>query len=205
MQDQRKVLVLHWHRFKILAVVFMCSLVLEFCWVSTVWIRRLSNRNEGPFLYTFLRYYNEFAFLLFFPTSVWLIEAKGPKTSVILAMVLAASGMWLLTLSTNFTAPGEILVGSAQPFIINTFTKWSASWFGPKGRSISTMFLLISVFLPLAYSDIDINSVQPLLKPLSIVTTLLIFVSAALLKDRPLFPPTLSEEEKRIEPTLAPS
>lgn len=89
--------------------------------------------------------------------------------------------------------------------MINTFTKWSAAWFGPKGRSIATMFLLISIFMPLAFTDMGITNVEEIVRPLAIIATITIFIAAAFLKDRPLYPPTLSEEEKRIEPTLSPS
>lgn len=151
---------LHWHRFKILAVVGLCSVALEFSWLTTVWIRRMSNRKEGRFIYSFLMYFNELAFLLLFPLSVWLIEKKGPKASVVVGMILTAIGMWMMAVTNNSVAVGEILIGCAQPFVINTFTKWSAAWFGPKGRSIATMFLLVSIFLPLAFTDVGITSVE---------------------------------------------
>lgn len=83
-----------------------------------------------------------------------MIERMGIRVSVTFGMLLGTIGMWGMYI-WNAESFGSIMVGSAQPFVINTFTKLSASWFGPKGRPIATMFLLISLFLPLAFSEYE--------------------------------------------------
>jgi hypothetical protein len=118
-------------------------------------------------------------------------------------MVLTSVGTWLIT-SESLSFFGCILVGSAFPFVQNTLTKWSGSWFGPKGRAIALMCMIISMLVRLVVRDYSYDWVSPYLNPLSIASTISIFLALTILKDKPLLPPTLSEEERRIEPALSP-
>lgn len=42
----------------------------------------------------------------------------------------------------------SVLVGTAMPFILNSLTKMSATWFGPKGRNVATMIILLCFYAP---------------------------------------------------------
>ena len=173
-------LVLHWKRFLMLMVYFTCSIVFEFCWLSTVWTRRQYDRTENKYAYTVFRYFNELAFVLMYPLSSWVIERHGYRMGVCVAMILASVGTWGMYLQHAETW-GSIWVGLGQPFIVNGFTKLSSAWFGPKGRPVATMFLLISVFFPLIFSEYETTKLIDVLLPLSILSTALIPLSLILL------------------------
>ncbi len=107
-----------------------------------MWARRfeIEARDEGGFYYTFFRYYNELALCILFPPAVLFIERFGINKSVVLSLLIASIGM--------FFSVGELysiaafIIGSALPILINITTAVSARWFGPKGRALSTMFLI---------------------------------------------------------------
>lgn len=66
-------------------------------------------------------------------------------------MVLTTIGLWLAFL--ELPTLGIVVNALGLPFIVNTMTKVSATWFGPKGRNIATTVLLIGYFLPQALEE----------------------------------------------------
>ena len=81
-----------------------------------------------------------------FVPATYLIEVHGVRKSVFFGSALTTLGLWcnyvkLLTL-------GGVFVGIGMPFIFMTSTKVSAMWFGPKGRNITTTFIILAYFIP---------------------------------------------------------
>jgi len=78
--------------------------------------------------------------LLYIP-SAYLIETRGIKFSVTLGIALTAIGLWLNY--GGLASLGIVPAGMGMPFVLNTFTKAPAIWYGPRGRLFVTgLFLL---------------------------------------------------------------
>jgi membrane-bound metal-dependent hydrolase YbcI (DUF457 family) len=85
---------------------------------------------------------------MYFP-STYIIETYGIRPSICLGTALTTIGMWLSCIQNDtWIDIAAVFVGVAMPFILNTLTKMSATWFGPRGRNISTMLVLICFYAP---------------------------------------------------------
>ena len=102
-------------------------------------------KESGAFYYSFFHYFYALCFFVMYIPVAFLIEFHGVKKSVTLGMILTAFGLWLAV--SSLLTLGSIFIGLGMPFIINTTTKVSASWFGPKGRNVSTALLILAFFL----------------------------------------------------------
>ena len=78
--------------------------------------------------------------------ATWAIEVYGVNRAITIGMSLCSFGMWV-TVNDYYTF-GSIFIALGQPFIINSVTKVSASWYGPKGRTFASMILILAMQLP---------------------------------------------------------
>jgi hypothetical protein len=99
------------------------------------------------------------SFLLLFIPVAYALEKYGIRICITCAMISTTIGLWLCyareyinkdNLAGGLVMEGaaSILVGVAMPFILNSLTKMSATWFGPKGRNIATMVILLCFYAP---------------------------------------------------------
>ena len=76
------------------------------------------------------------------PFSMWVIETKGIRYTLILAVVIQATGLWLracINYHFMYCVAGQTIISLGQPLIMNMCTKLSAQWFPKKERVVSTM------------------------------------------------------------------
>jgi hypothetical protein len=102
--------------------------------------------SGNHFYFYFFNYFFMLSFGLMFIPATYLIEMKGIKYSVFLGMCLTTVGLWLN--EAGLMTPGHFFNGLGMPFIFFTATKVSAMWFGPKGRNLTTSFLILGYFIP---------------------------------------------------------
>lgn len=130
-----------------------------------------------------------------FVPATYLIEIKGIKHSVFLGMCLTTLGLWCNYL--KLLTIGGVFVGLGMPFIFFTVTKVSAMWFGPKGRNITTAFLILAYFIPQTIEEfMDEKTAEfdiELAIAASVLTPVMWFIATT-----PQFSPTMGEEEKFI-------
>ena len=90
----------------------------------------------------FLSYVFMIVYLPFNFVSIWIIEKKGVRVSVLTAVFMQAVGMWLrvfIKTSFAYVIAGQTLIAIAQPLLYNLPAKISGVWFPQKERLLSTM------------------------------------------------------------------
>ena len=73
---------------------------------------------------------------------MWVIENKGIRFALILAVLIQALGLWIrafINYHFMYCVVGQTIISLAQPLIMNMCTKFSANWFPKKERVVSTM------------------------------------------------------------------
>ena len=84
-----------------------------------------------------------FAFCAAAPLTMLVLKKHGAKASIAVSSVLILAGNWIRyggTRSRNFGTVmfGQILIGLAQPFVLNAPTAYSNEWFSEQGRVSAT-------------------------------------------------------------------
>jgi hypothetical protein len=103
-------------------------------------------REMGNFYWSFFYYFYRFSIAVLYIPSSYVIETYGLNPAISFSMLLTTAGLWLAYI--NVPTIGCIFVGIGTPFALNTVTKLSGSWYGPKGRNIATMVMLIGYYGP---------------------------------------------------------
>lgn len=114
--------------------------------ISTARKNDESIKYGNHFYYYFFNYFYLLSFGIMFVPATYLIEVHGIKKSVFLGSCLTTVGLWLNYV--KLYTLGGVLVAFGMPFIYMTSTKVSAMWFGPKGRNITTTFIILAYFIP---------------------------------------------------------
>lgn len=189
-------LILDARRHLVLMIVFLATVITELAWFANLWGRRYEEdaRDEGGFFYNLFRYYNRGAFVLMYIPCSYLVERFGIRASLTTGMVLTAFGLWM-TLAKTYTF-GCFLIASGAPFIVNLSTLVSGSWYGPRGRTIGTMILLVGLQLPRVVSDFLGKDLRDFTLILAILSTSFLVCTMFLVWDLPELPPTMSEDER---------
>lgn len=134
--------------------------------------------------------------ILYLP-SAYAIEMFGLNLTIAISMIFTTFGLWIAHLDQPTI--GSVFVGIATPFLLNTTTKVSGCWFGPKGRNVATMFMLIGFFGPQSIEEFfDKDELSKGLFPLACICSALTPLCYLLIYDKPDFSPTMSEEEKLV-------
>lgn len=146
--DPRKALYLDDQRFQPLLLVFLATFVnvLGDNVISTARKNDESIKYGSHFYYYFFNYLYLLMFGVMFIPATYLIEVHGIKKSVFLGSCLTTVGLWVNYV--RLYTLGGVLVAIGMPFIYLTTTKVSAMWFGPKGRNITTTFVILAYFIP---------------------------------------------------------
>jgi hypothetical protein len=132
-------------RFLMLAILSLAQVTNAAAWVNFSAVSDLLQVSyaEATFFwvtYLSMVFYVTYVFLS--AVAVALIEAKGIRYALIVAVVLQALGFWLRTLLNYhfmFCVLGQTIISLGQPMIINMCSTLSANWFPQKERVVSTM------------------------------------------------------------------
>ena len=135
-------------RHLVLLVVFFATVISELAWLTNIWGKRVETdaRDKGAFFYNIFRYFNLLSWFIMYLPATWAIEVYGVNRAITIGMSLCSFGMWV-TVNDYYTF-GSIFIALGHPFIINSVTKVSASWYGPKGRTFASMILILARLLP---------------------------------------------------------
>ena len=146
--DPRKALYLDEQRFQPFLLVFLAVITNAMGENVIARNRKLDPTiiNGNHFYFYFFNYFYLLCFGLFFIPATYMIEMKGMKQSIFFGMVMTTFAVWLNVWELETVA--SILIGVGMPFIELTITKLSATWFGPKGRNITSTFLIIGFLIP---------------------------------------------------------
>lgn len=195
--DPRKALYLDDQRFQPLLLVFLATFinVLGDNVISTARKNDESIMTGNHFYYYFFNYFYLLAFGLMFVPATYVIEVHGIRKSVFFGSIMTTIGLWCNYL--RLLTFGGVLVGIGMPFIFFTTTKLSAQWFGPKGRNITTTFIIIAYFIPQTIEEFMDEDTAKFDLELAIASTVLAPVMW-FLSQTPQYSPTMGEEEKFI-------
>ena len=132
-------------RFLMLGILSLAQVTNAAAWVNfsaVSDILQVSYAGATFFWITYLGMIFYVTYLVLSLVSVALIETKGIRYALIVAVVLQTLGFWLRTLVNYhfiFCVLGQTIISLGQPMIINMCSKLSANWFPPKERVVSTM------------------------------------------------------------------
>jgi hypothetical protein len=100
----------------------------------------------GNFYWAFFYYFFRLTVAVLYLPSAYAIEMFGLNPAITFSMFMTTVGLWLAYV--NVPTIGCVFVGIGTPFVLNTTTKVSGSWYGPKGRNIATMVMLLGFYIP---------------------------------------------------------
>jgi MFS family permease len=146
--------------------------------------------------------------IAFLPLSIpisWLIDTIGFKFAVSIgAVLMGISGIARGLAGANYTLVliSTIGLAVAQPFMMNSWTKAAANWFGPQERATAVGLVILAnlvgtalgMVLPPAMTGIGIANMQLVFGGIAAVTALLFVLLAS---DKPVTPPCPPEMEER--------
>ncbi len=98
----------------------------------------------GVFYYSFFYYFYRLTVVILYLPSAYAIETYGLNPAISFSMLMTVSGLWLAYI--NLPTLGSVFVAIGTPFVLNTTTKISGLWYGPKGRNIATMVMLLGYY-----------------------------------------------------------
>jgi hypothetical protein len=108
---------------------------------------------------------------------------------------MTTAGLWLGYI--NVPTLGSVFVAIGTPFVLNTTTKISSLWYGPKGRNIATMIMLLGYYVSQSIEEFFTDDeLDAGIFPLSCTCTAILPLCYLLIYNKPDFSPTMGEEEK---------
>lgn len=131
--------------------------------------------------------------VLYLP-SVYVIEVFGINRAFTLTSALTTVGLWLAYF--EMSTLGVIFINIGLPFVINCITKVGGAWFGPRGRNIATMVMILGVYGADTLNEFLDEKFARAIYYLAILSSCCLPVTLFLNQSYPEFSPTLSEEEK---------
>ncbi|KAA0708413.1 Feline leukemia virus subgroup C receptor-related protein 1 [Triplophysa tibetana] len=206
---------LYWRRFAVLAVFSLYSLVNAFQWIQYSIIANIfmDYYDVSNLMIDWLSVVYMVAYVpLIFPAT-WLLDKKGLKMIVLLGAGLNAVGAWVKCASVGpnlfwVTMTAQIICSVAQVFILGLPSRIASVWFGPSEVStacatavlgnqlgVAIGFLLPPVLVPNTAGDKDVmgRNISIMFYGTAGVSTLLFFLSAFVIRDRPPLPPSKAQ------------
>jgi len=154
-------------------------------------------KRMGAFYWSFFYYFYRLTVVVLYLPSAYAIEVYGLNPAISFSMLMTTVGLWLAFI--NVPTLGGVFVGIGTPFVLNTTTKVSSLWYGPKGRNIATMVMLLGYYASQSieefYGDDDLSKG---VFPLCLTCTSILPLCYLLIYNKPDFSPTMSEEEKLV-------
>lgn len=194
-------------RWVVLAAFMLINLAIQLLWISYAPINGSAAEYYGvsELQIGFLAMSFMIAFIpLSIPVS-WLIDTIGFKFAVSIgAILMGISGVARGLAADNYTLVliSTIGLAAAQPFLLNSWTKAAANWFGPKERATAVGLVIlanllgtaIGMVLPPALMGMGIANMQLAFGGFSALTAILFLIFAG---DKPATPPCPPEMEDR--------
>ncbi|KAI7799976.1 putative feline leukemia virus subgroup C receptor-related protein 1, partial [Triplophysa rosa] len=206
---------LYWRRFAVLAVFSLYSLVNAFQWIQYSIITNIfmDYYNVSNLMIDWLSVVYMVAYVpLIFPAT-WLLDKKGLRLTVLLGAGLNAVGAWVKCASVGpnlfwVTMTAQIICSVAQVFILGLPSRIASVWFGPSEVStacatavlgnqlgVAIGFLLPPVLVPNTADDKELmgHNISIMFYGTAGVSTLLFFLTAFVIRDRPPLPPSKAQ------------
>ena len=200
---------LYGYRWVVLAVVMFINLTLQILWISYAPIitaaAKLYNVSDTQIAALAVTSWLIAYLVLSIPAS-WAIDTYGIYVTIGLGAVLMAVFGVLRGFAVNYTQVFWITAGIAvaQPFLLNSWTKFAAHWFPPKDRAtivgVVTLSNLIGIALGEALPPILLDggmSIQTQQLIFGGVTALSSVLFLLLARDKPPTPPCPPGQEER--------
>lgn len=134
---------LYWHRFAVLAVFSLYSLVNAFQWIQYSSIANVFTHfygvSSGKVDWLSIVYMVAYVPLIF--PATWLLDRRGLRLTALLGAGLNCAGAWLKCASVSrelfgVTLAAQVVCSVAQVFILGLPSRIASVWFGP--REVST-------------------------------------------------------------------
>ncbi|XP_061559978.1 feline leukemia virus subgroup C receptor-related protein 1 [Phycodurus eques] len=206
---------LYWHRFLVLAVFSLYSLVNAFQWIqygilANVFMHfyRVDNDKVDWLSIVFMLAYVP----LIFPAT-WLLDRRGLRLTALLGSGLNCAGAWLKCASVGrelyaVTMAAQTVCAVAQIFILGLPSRVASVWFGTKEVStacatavlgnqlgVAIGFLLPPVLVPNTPDDVELtaHNISVMFYGTAAVSTVLFVLTIIVMKDRPPLPPSQAQ------------
>ncbi|XP_061668424.1 feline leukemia virus subgroup C receptor-related protein 1 isoform X1 [Syngnathoides biaculeatus] len=206
---------LYWHRFLVLAVFSLYSLVNAFQWIQYGILANVFTRfyQVGNDKVDWLSIVYMLAYVpLIFPAT-WLLDRRGLRLTALLGSGLNCAGAWLKCASVGqdlygVTMAAQVVCSVAQIFILGLPSRVASVWFGPKEVStacatavlgnqlgVAIGFLLPPVLVPNTPDDVALtaHNISVMFYGTAAVSTLLFVLTIIVMKDRPPLPPSQAQ------------
>ncbi|XP_077408814.1 choline/ethanolamine transporter FLVCR1 isoform X1 [Vanacampus margaritifer] len=206
---------LYWHRFVVLAVFSLYSLVNAFQWIQYGIVANVFTRfyRVGNEKVDWLSIVYMLAYLpLIFPAT-WLLDRRGLRLTALLGSGLNCAGAWFKCASVGrdlypVTMVAQVVCSVAQIFILGLPSRVASVWFGPKEVStacatavlgnqlgVAIGFLLPPVLVPNTPDDVELtaHNISVMFYGTAVVSTVLFVLTIIVMKDRPPLPPSQAQ------------
>jgi len=205
--DQTSGYTLYPKRWVVLVVFMLINLAIQLLWISYAPINGAAAEYYGvsELQIGFLAMSFMVAFIpLSIPVS-WLIDTIGFKFAVSIgAILMGISGIARGLAADHYSLVliSTIGLAAAQPFLLNSWTKAAANWFGPKERATAVGLVILAnlvgtavgMVLPPSLIGMGIANMQLAFGGFAALTAILFIVFAG---DKPTSPPCPPEMEER--------
>jgi len=94
----------------------------------------------------FYYYFYRLTVVILYLPSAYAIEMFGINPAITFSIFMTVCGLWLAQIGSPTI--GCVFIGVGTPFVLNTTTKIAGLWFGPKGRNLATMMMLLGYAIP---------------------------------------------------------
>lgn len=169
-------------RLLVIYVYFIAMVLSAFAWESSVVLRKIEDRNNA-FWFNFFRYFDLLALVLLYVPSAYVIELLGMRLAALIASVLIAASYWLVLAKQELF--GSFLAPLAIPFLWNGITKISTQWYGPRGRMIVLMWLLLPAYVAATVAILIGPDLLLAAFPLGLFSTIFIPIAYFAIQDKP--------------------
>ncbi|KAF5283927.1 hypothetical protein FQR65_LT13688 [Abscondita terminalis] len=161
--------------------------------------------------------------LLYIPMAIpgsYLVDKFGLRNAVLSGTMLTCLGAWVKIFSTNhdmfyLVLIGQLIVASSAMFTISTPAAVAAAWFGPNEKSTACSLGIFGAQIGVAFGFIVppqlisqenddaaiARNLFIMLFVIAVILTILFIVQLMFFEDRPLYPPSNSEVQKRSNGT----
>ncbi|WRT69283.1 uncharacterized protein IL334_006267 [Kwoniella shivajii] len=151
---------LYKRRFFALAQLSLLNIIVSWCWLTFASLSKTSATffDVSESAINWLSTGFLFAFVIASPITLYSLNKKGCKYSMIIASILLLLGSWIRYIGTRLPENsssnsnpdssikrrfgmvlfGQIIIGFAQPFVLSAPTRLSHQWFSEKGRITAT-------------------------------------------------------------------
>jgi len=205
-----------------LVVLMLQNIMISWAWITFAPISTSSKeffklRSETPVNWFSTVFF--FAYVAVCPAVIYILHRHGVRLSVIIAGLLSIVGAWLRYAGAKIHSDnggifglvmfGQILLGFAQPFVLNAPAHYADKWFTSRGRVSANALISLSNPLGAALGQLinpfivtKASDIPTLLLILAAVTTV-VALPNFFIKSSPPTPPCASSAHTKLSITQA--